>query len=382
MRTGRDYVDADMATFITRLETTGTGLRLAVKDLIDMAGLPTTAGCRAVADTAQPAEADAPCLAGARAAGARIVGKVNLHELAYGTSGINPWYGTPRNPIDPDYVPGGSSSGSAVAVAEDEADVAYGSDTGGSVRIPSACCGTAGLKTTHGRISIEGVWPLAESLDTIGPMARDVAGLVTGMQLLEPGFAAVPAAAGPRTIGRFRVAGTDPAIDEAIDRALAEAEFEVVDIDLRGWRAAFDAGVTILSAEAYANDARLVAERPAGIGADVLQRIQFGATLTAEQVATARDAAAAWRQELAELFGRVEAVALPTLPGFPPRVDDGGAMVVATLPGNVAGVPALSIPVPTRGQNQKFPASLQLMGPWNSEERLLAAGVRIESAIR
>src|SRR3954470_23910238 len=202
-----------MATFITRLDPdpNATGPRLAVKDLIDVAGVPTTAGCKALADTAEPANADAPCLAGARAAGARIVGKVNLHELAYGTSGINPWYGTPRNPIDPDHVPGGSSSGSAVAVAEGEADVPYGSDTGGSVRIPSACCGTAGLKTTHGRISLEGVWPLSESLDTIGPMARDVAGVVLGMQLLEPGFE--PASSPPTTIGRFRLVNTHPEID-------------------------------------------------------------------------------------------------------------------------------------------------------------------------
>src|SRR5207244_6668071 len=117
---------APVATFITRFDDGGTGVRLAVKDLIDMEGVPTTAGCRAVADRAKPAAADAPLLAGARAAGVRIVGKTNLHELAFGTSGINPWFGTPTNPLDPGLVPGGSSSGSAVAVATDEADVALG----------------------------------------------------------------------------------------------------------------------------------------------------------------------------------------------------------------------------------------------------------------
>src|SRR4051812_44619576 len=242
---------ATSATFILRLDPDpgATGPRLAVKDLIDMAGLPTTAGCRALADTAEPAAADAPCLAGARAAGARIVGKVNLHELAYGTSGINPWYGTARNPINPDHVPGGSSSGSAVAVADDEADVAYGSDTGGSVRIPSACCGTAGLKTTHGRIPLEGVWPLALSLDTVGPMARDVARVVLGMQLLEPGFDVASTA--PTAVGRFRLQNTDPAIDEAIDRALAAAELEVIDVELPGWQAAYANNGVILIAEAF-----------------------------------------------------------------------------------------------------------------------------------
>ncbi len=153
-----------------------------------MEGEPTTAGCRAVAARAVPAMADAACLAGARAAGARIVGRTNLHELALGVTGVNPWYGTPVNPLDPGLVPGGSSSGSAVAVATGEADVAYGSDTGGSVRIPAACCGTAGLKTTWGRVPLGGVWPLSPSFDTVGPLARDVAGLVTGMELLEPGF--------------------------------------------------------------------------------------------------------------------------------------------------------------------------------------------------
>ena len=100
-----------MATFITRFDTSGPGIRLAVKDLIDMEGVPTTAGCRAVADRAAPATADASCLAGARAAGARIVGRTNLHELALGVTGVNPWFGTPVNPLDPSRVPGGSSSG-------------------------------------------------------------------------------------------------------------------------------------------------------------------------------------------------------------------------------------------------------------------------------
>jgi amidase len=145
-----------MTTFITRVPSSGVGIRLAVKDLIDVAGVPTTAGSRAVAATAAAAERDAPCLAGARAAGARIVGKANLHELALGASGVNEYFGTPVNPLDPGRVPGGSSSGSAVAVADGEADLAYGSDTGGSVRVPAAFCGIAGLKTTHGRISLAG----------------------------------------------------------------------------------------------------------------------------------------------------------------------------------------------------------------------------------
>src|SRR6202043_2404017 len=173
------------STFITRYETSGTGSggRLAVKDLIDMEGGSTTAGCRAVAEVAGPASRDAACLAGARAAGARIVGRTNLHELALGVTGINPWFGTPVNPLDADLVPGGSSSGSAVAVATGDADVAYGTDTGGSVRIPAACCGIAGLKTTWGRVPVDGVYPLAPSMDTVGPLGADVAAVELGMRL-------------------------------------------------------------------------------------------------------------------------------------------------------------------------------------------------------
>src|ERR1044071_2420837 len=116
--------------------------------------------------------------------------------------GTNPWFGTPVNPLDAALIPGGSSSGSAVAVARGEADVALGSDTGGAIRVPSACCGTTGLKTTYGRVPLAGVWPLAPSLDTIGPMAATVDGLITGMRLLEPGV--TPAAAPARTTGPLR----------------------------------------------------------------------------------------------------------------------------------------------------------------------------------
>jgi amidase len=135
-----------MSTFISKLDPTGDGPRLAVKDIIDVAGVPTTAGSRALERIAAPADADAACLAGARAAGARIVGKTNLHELAALPIGTNAWFGAPVNPLDAALIPGGSSSGSAAAVATDEADVALGSDTGGSVRVPSACCGTAGTR--------------------------------------------------------------------------------------------------------------------------------------------------------------------------------------------------------------------------------------------
>jgi amidase len=368
-----------MTTFITRYETSGPGVRLAVKDLIDMAGEATTAGCRAVADRAVPAERDAACLAGARDAGARIVGRTNLHELALGVTGVNQWYGTPVNPLDPSRVPGGSSSGSAVAVATDEADVAYGSDTGGSVRIPAACCGVAGLKTTWGRIPLHGVWPLAPSFDTVGPLATTVGGLVTGMQLLEPGFTVADLAGADLAVGRLPI-DADPAITAALDSALALVGWDCRDLALPGWdEATLQAGL-LLVVEAWHCDAVLVAEDPAGISDGVRGRLELGGSFDEDTIATAWRVQRAWAETLERVFAEVDLLVTPTLSIFPPHLDDGDDLLVSrcTLPVNLAGVPALSLPVPTGGP---LPASLQLIGPAHSEERLLAAGALLEAAV-
>jgi amidase len=366
-----------MSTFITRFDTSGPGPRLAVKDLVDMEGEVTTAGCRAVALEAVPAAADAACLAGARAAGARIVGRTNLHELALGVTGVNPWFGTPVNPLDPALVPGGSSSGSAVAVATGEADVAYGSDTGGSIRIPSACCGTAGLKTTWGRIPLDGVWPLSPSFDTVGPMARDVAGLVLGMQLLEPGF--VPSPAGPVRVGRLRI-DADPRIDDAVDRALGVAGWEVVALDMPLWSDATTAAGLLLVAEAWQTDRALVSRHPHDVGADVVGRLRLGADVPPAALEAARAVGRSWSAALDDVFGRVDVVVTPTLTIFPPPLEGGEELLMArcTLPVNLAGVPALALPVPTAGP---LPAGIQLVGPSHGEEALLAAGLHLEAAV-
>jgi amidase len=370
-----------MATFITRLDTSGGGLRLAVKDLIDIQGVPTTAGSRAVADQAQPAGADAACMAGARAAGAVIVGKTNLNELAYGASGINEHFGTPVNPLDPDLLPGGSSSGSAVAVAAGDADVAYGSDTGGSIRVPAAYCGIAGLKTTHGRVPLGGVWPLSPSLDTVGPMATDVAGLVTGMALLEPGFAVADGPAA--SIGRLRPAevAADPLIDAAIDKALARCEIGVTELELDGWQDALNATYAIMDVEVITCNGRLMDDpvRRARLGAQVRARLADAAEVTSAQAEFAREVQRAWRATFDRLFRAAHVLVMPSVPVFPFPVAGGGKgpHTRATAPINLAGLPALSLPVPA---DHRLPASLQLIGPAGSEELLLATAAVIEAA--
>ncbi len=368
-----------MTTFITRYETSGPGVRLAVKDLIDMAGEPTTAGCRAVADRAVPAERDAACLAGARQAGARIVGRTNLHELALGVTGVNHWYGTPVNPLDPTRVPGGSSSGSAVAVATGQADVAYGSDTGGSIRIPAACCGTTGLKTTWGRIPLEGVFPLAPSFDTVGPMARTVAGLVTGMELLEPGFRVADQVGDELVVGRLPIEA-DPVITAALDRALGSVGWDCRELAVPGWDDATMQAGLLLVVEAWHSDAGLVAEDPEGISDGVRSRLELGGAFDEDTVGRAWAVQRAWKESIERVFTEVDLLVTPTLSIFPPRLEDGDDLLVSrcTLPVNLAGVPALSLPVPSTGH---LPASLQLIGPAYSEERLLAAAAALEVAV-
>ncbi len=371
----------EVATFITELASKGVGPRVAVKDLVDVAGVITTAGSQAVADFAVPAATDAVLLAGIRSASARIVGKANLHELAFGTSGVNAWAGTPANPLDPGRIPGGSSSGSAVAVATDVADVAIGSDTGGSIRIPAAFCGVSGLKTTFGRIPLEGVWPLARSLDTVGPIAVDIAGLTTMMRLFEPGFTASDDPA--RTVGRLRLPSEtiDPDIDAAVDQALVQSEFEVIEINLPEWDEAWHRCGDLLTYEAWEANRRLVEDptsRPL-IGEAVRDRLLSGSKVTRARLDAARGFQATFTSLLGAWLERVELLALPTTGMHPPLLEDASKTTYnrLTSPINLAGLPALSLPI---SGNTRFPASLQLVGPPRGEELLLATASRVEAA--
>jgi amidase len=361
-----------MSAWVVRFEPPAVGpLRVAVKDAIDLAGVPTTAGCVAVARTAQPAATDAACLDRIRASDAVIVGKTALTELCLSPTGINAAFGTPVNPVAPDRIPGGSSSGSAVALAAGEADLALGTDTGGSVRIPAACCRVVGLKTTWGRVSTVGVWPLTPSLDTVGPMARDVAGVADGMRWLTADWRGEP---GPATVvGRLRIDGVDPAIEAAVDDALAAAGLTVHSVQLPGWTASFDAFSTLILAEFWAAQHRLADDD--GVTPATRRTLHRGRTVDADAYAAARAARAAWQDEVSAVFERVPVLALPTLTGPPPRLTEvkGFDTTALTAPFNTAGTPALALPIPG--------ASLQLVGPHHGEELLCATGRVVERAL-
>lgn len=321
-------------------------------------------------------------MAGARAAGARVVGKANLVELAFGASGVNEVFGTPVNPLDSRLVPGGSSSGSAVAVALGLADVAYGSDTGGSVRVPSAFCGTVGLKTTFGRVPLEGVRPLSPSLDTIGPMAADVAGTIVGMGLLEPGFE-LPATYA-RRVGRIRTPGldVDPVVDAAVDRALQIAELEVVELVVEDWEVAYSSTTTILEREAALTNAYLLSDPTSSekLGVATRARLTSSARISDSDAVLARSVGARWVQRFVALFDQVEVLALPTVAFLPPRLEEaqGPRYTLLTNPVNLAGLPALSLPA---ASSAAMPGSVQLVGPAGSEGLLLSTGLAIEHAL-
>jgi len=372
--------DGASPTWIVRLATAGPGPRLAVKACIDVAGLPTPVRCPVIAEQARPADQDAPVVAAARRSGAQIVGKTNLSELCWSALGTNAWSGMPVNPADPRRVPGGSSSGSAVAVAAGEADVALGTDTGGSVRIPAACCAVVGLKTTWGRVSLKGVYPLAPSLDTVGPLGADVAAVELGMRLIEPGFAAGSC---ELRVARVRPE-TDPEVDAsvetAIDAALAAAGIATTEVAGLDFAAANTACSLLIDVEAYRVNEYLLPDL-ARLSSYNQRNLPEAAAVTADQAAVASRTRASVREWFAALQARHPFLALPTLVGAPPLIGERGpiALTLLTMPANLAGLPALALPVP--GGPAGLPASLQLVGPPGSEEDLVALGRLIEAAV-
>jgi amidase len=370
-------------TWIVRLNPPGPGVRLAVKDCIDVAGVPTTVGCPVIAERARPAGQDAAVVAAARRSGAQVVGKTNLAELCWSAVGTNAWSGMPVNPADPRRVPGGSSSGSAVAVAAGEADVALGTDTGGSVRIPAACCGIVGLKTTWGRVPVQGVYPLAPSLDTVGPLGADVAAVELGMRLIEPGFAAGSCELRVARVRPETTPQVDAAVEAAIDAALAAAGIAATEVAGLDFAAANAAASLLIDVEAYRVNEYLMPDLTR-LSHYNQRNLPEAAAVTAEQVAAASRTRESVREWFAGLLAVHPFLALPTLVGAPPLIGEPGRipLTLLTMPANLAGLPALALPVPGGpGPRTGLPASLQLIGPPGSEEQLIALGHVIETAL-
>ncbi|TNC08381.1 amidase [Methylobacterium terricola] len=366
----------------------GAGPVVAIKDVIDVAGHPTRAGSRALADSA-PAARHAAVVEALLAADCRIVGKLRMHELAFGVTGINAWAGTPPNPDFPDCVPGGSSSGSATVVAAGLVDFSLGTDTGGSIRIPAACCGVVGLKPSFGRLSRRGLTPAESSLDCVGPLGRSVAAIIQAMAILDPTF--VPAAAPARLRLGWVEGGASPpvaaqvrsAFDSCLDSCLDSCGAEIVPVSLPGLEAAYEAGLTIMNAEMARSFGHLL--ESGRLGPDIETRLRHSLSIQPEQVAAAEAVRLRFRAEVDRALAGCDALALPTLPDLPltlDRADDAKAARESTRlvrPFNLSGHPALSLPV--RGA-AAGPVGLQLVGPTNGDADLCAVAARIEAALR
>ncbi|AEI79428.1 glutamyl-tRNA(Gln) amidotransferase subunit A [Cupriavidus necator N-1] len=374
------------------------GVPVSVKDLFDVQGDVTRAGARVLPERA--ASADAPAIARLRAAGAVFVGRTNMTEFAYSGVGINPHYGTPRNPYDRQAgrIPGGSSSGAAVSVTDGMALAAIGSDTGGSCRIPAALCGIAGFKPTARRVPLQGTVPLSPSYDSVGCLANTVACCAA----IDAVMAGEAPPAGPAPLAGLRLAvpsglvleGMSDEVAEVFSRTLrrlsaAGALLQDVSFDSWDQLAGIGANGGLVAAEASAWHGSLLAEQADRYDPRVLSRIRLAdGQRAADYLRMLQRRGELCRQADAELAG-FDAVVLPTVPVVAPRIanlDDDEAFfrtnrLLLRNPAiaNMLDLCALSVPCHRLGD---APVGLMLFGRHLSDRRLLAIGMGIEAALR
>ena len=353
------------------------GKRLAVKDLFDTAGLVTTYGSILFADhvPAQTAEA----VRRLEAAGYIDVGKTNLHEFAYGTTSENPHFGTVPNPIAPGRVAGGSSGGSAAAIAAGLADAALGSDTGGSIRIPAACTGTVGFKPTYGLVPADGCFPLAPSFDHAGPMGSDVATCTRMLEILAPGYAPTDTGLEDFHVGVAWLELADPLVKARVEGAAERfPNRRRVDLPL-------PEGIT----EAFMREAadvhrELFEEHADSYGENVRAKLERCLAVTDAEYDRAVAARERYRERLQAAVAEVDLVLTPTLVCVAPRVGQDelslrDTLTRLTFPFNASGWPALALPC--GAAEDGLPASTQLAAPPGQDARVLAAGAALERAL-
>jgi len=375
----RIAAEPGLNAFISVSDEDGPGPAVAVKDLIDVAGMVTTGG-GAILPTI-PATRDAPCISSLRDAGGLVVGKTNLHEWALGPTSSNPHYGVVRNPRDPERIPGGSSGGSAAAVAAGLCDFAIGTDTGGSIRMPASLCGVVGYKPTYATVSTENVIPLAASLDTVGTMAADVRTVALGVEMLTGRTGLVPSEPAEPS-ATYRVATPRGWVD-SLDHETAEVWRRVgaglPEIDFPARDGLIETFRRISGYEAAQFHRAWLESCPERYGSDVLSRLRDGMQISAGEHAAALTESERARRDVAAAMSGWDAIMLPATACVAPRLDDPDRRAPLTRflrAFSVTGQPVLALPAPTMG----LPVGIQLVGHRGEDAALLRLSLAFEEA--
>lgn len=366
---------ADHGAFISLADDLGSGTLVAVKDNVDVAGMVTTAGGRHLGT--KPAETDAPVVAALKRAGGHVVGKANMHEYAFGVTNENPHYGIARHPMDPARVAGGSSGGSAIAVALGLCDWAIGTDTGGSVRIPAGLCGVVAMKPTTGLLGIEGIFPLAESLDTPGPLAPDVAATGRALEMLADGRY------DPGTPGDWEPSlavpeGWEQELDDPTQRAWQEVTADLPRIEFPAWKELEDAFQPILFAEASSYHIEWLRDRPDEYGEDVRKTLQLGFKVTGAGYLWGCRQRDRLRQDVERAIGSYDAVLVPNTAIVAPMIGEFHVrekLLRFTRPFSYSGHPVVTVPIPTRA----LPVGVQVVGHHGEDAAVLRVAAALEA---
>ncbi len=362
------------------------GIPFAVKDNIAVNGVVTTCGTRAFA---APALADAVAVARLRAAGAVLIGTLNMHEGALGATTDNPFWGQCQNPLRDGFTPGGSSGGSAAAIAAEMVPLSLGTDTMGSVRIPAAYCGLWGLKPSRGRIPDTGLVHLSWKLDTIGPLARSPADLSAALSVLGGDAAGVPSGPVPASLGDVTLglpdaatlADCEPVVLDSFDqlvRALRQAGADLRPVAIPGWNPGALRRAGLLVSEVEGAETLGDAVDGPGLSDGFRDMLTYGRRAKAGRLARAYQAMGAATTALAHAMTGIDGLLLPTAPqrAFAHAAPVPASQADFTALANIAGVPALSLPI--AASDGGLPVGAQIIGPDGSDDRLLAVGALLQ----
>ncbi len=362
--------------FISLTEEDGEGPVVAVKDVIDVKGMITTAGGTILPKT--PAAEDAPVIRALRSHGCIVIGKTNLHEFAFGVTNENPHFGPCLNPRDPTRVPGGSSGGSAAAVAAGMCDWAIGTDTGGSVRIPASLCGVVGVKPTRGFISNEGVVPLAWSLDTLGPLAPDVRTAAQALEWMSGRTGLVPESP---SLKEFRIGvpeGWADGLDEQTQTCWDSVTAQMPVIAFPGLDYLTNLFQPVFFVEAAAYHRHWLQETPGSYGSDVLDSLQRGMKVPGVYYVEAIRCRSQAIAAVEEAMRGFDAVLVPTTAIVAPKLNAEHVrepLLRFGRPFSLTEQPVVTLPGPVTG----LPVGIQVVGHRNEDAALLAVAAALEA---